>query len=61
MLNSCLWAADEAYNKYLETNAYRTSTGSDGKKIYYMYQNQWDYVNGKVKADKDECYRRYPS
>ncbi len=60
-LDLCLNKAQEGYNKYLEINAYKTSIDSEGKKIYYMYQNQWDYINGKLKADKEECYRLYPN
>jgi ABC-type transport system involved in cytochrome bd biosynthesis fused ATPase/permease subunit len=60
-LDTCLGQADTGYNQYLEVNAYKTGTDSSGQKIYYMYQPQWDYINGKVKTDKDECYRRYPS
>lgn len=60
-LDTCLSQADTGYNQYLEVNAYKTGTDSSGQKIYYMYQPQWDYINGKVKTDKDECYRRYPN
>ena len=60
-LDLCLNKAQEAYTNYLEINANSTSLNSEGKKIYYMYQNQWDYVNGKLKADRDECYRLYPN
>ncbi len=60
-LDNCISQANTYCNNYLETNAYKTSTDNNGKKIYYLYQNQWDYVNNKLKSDKDECYRLYPS
>ena len=60
-LNTCLGQAEASYNRYLEINANKTVTDSSGKKIYYLYQPQWDYINGKEKTDKDECYRRYPT
>lgn len=56
-LNFCLNQADNNYNQYLELNSTRTTTDSDGQKVYYMPQHNWDYADQKKKTEKDECYR----
>jgi hypothetical protein len=55
----CISAAQDVYNNFVKNNHTGTSRGEDGEVLYQMPEAQWDYVDNKLKSDKDICQQEF--